>query len=66
MRCSMDWMQEPQVMPSTPTETEHRLGFCVMIVSPKRTQERQNVLPDIKYQELDYVKSSQEIGKVSK
>lgn len=43
MRCSMDWTQEPQVIPSTPRETEHRLPFCVMIASSKKTQEWQSV-----------------------
>lgn len=33
IRCSMDWTQEPQVIPSTPRETEHRLPFCAMLAS---------------------------------
>lgn len=36
MRCSMDWTQEPQVIPFTPRETEHRLVFCVMIAQSKK------------------------------
>lgn len=38
MRCSMDWTQEPQVIPSTPRETEHRLSFCVMTALSKKTR----------------------------
>lgn len=35
MRCSIDWTQEPQVIPSTPRESEHSLTFCVMIATEK-------------------------------
>ena len=53
MRCSMDWTQEPQVIPSTPRDTEHRLTFCVMIAFSERTQEGQQLLSNIKLQGLN-------------
>lgn len=41
IRCSMDWTQEPQVIPSTPRETEHRLLFCAMTASSRKTKTKQ-------------------------
>lgn len=35
IRCSMDWTQELQVIPSTPRVTKHRLPLSVMIALPK-------------------------------
>lgn len=54
MRCSMDWTQEPQVIPTTPRETEHRLTFCGMIAFFERTQKGENVLSNIKLQVLGF------------
>lgn len=42
IRCSMDWTQEPQVIPSTPRETEHRLPFCAMTASSRKTKQNRN------------------------
>lgn len=40
IRCSMDWTQEPQVIPSTPRETEHTLPFCAMIALSRKTKQQ--------------------------
>lgn len=44
MRCSIDWTHEPQVIPSTPSDTEHRLTFWVMITQSEKTQEKTKYL----------------------